>query len=217
MRRPLIKKGFISFILFMIASVTASAGNDKIVVANVDKDLPFRQKPAVLPPVVTEKYEYYDVNGICEKDLQFQMRQKGITWTNGKKYNSTTSWHVKWDYGYNDASQACSPDSFRVVVEITFRYPKWVGTAEAPQPLVDKWNSYMQHLVLHENGHRDMAVEAATELVHAVAALPPAPDCAKLDRELRSLSRARMNKLNDDEKQYDTTTMHGYTQGAVFP
>jgi predicted secreted Zn-dependent protease len=213
----LIKIGIIGCILFIIAAVTASAGDDKMVIANVDKNLPLRKKPAALPPVVSEKYEYYEVNGICEKDLQCQMRQKGITWTDGRKYNSTTSWHVKWDYGYNTASQACSPDSFRVIVEITFRYPKWVDTTAAPQPLVDKWNSYMQYLVLHENGHRDMAVEAATELGRAVAELPPAPDCAELDRELRSLSRARMKKLNNDEKEYDTATNHGFTQGAIFP
>ncbi len=212
----LTKIGILGFILFIIAAVTASAG-DKMVVANVDKNLPLRKKPAALPPIVTEKYEYYEVNGVCEKDLQCQMKQKGIAWNDGKKYNSTTSWYVKWDYGYNTAPQACSADSFKVIIEITFRYPKWVNTAGAPQPLVDKWNSYMQNLVLHENGHRDMAVEAATELVQAVAELPPAPDCAALDRELRSLSRTRMKKLNNDEKEYDTATNHGFTQGAIFP
>ena len=213
----LFKIGIIGCILFILAALRASAGDDKMVIANVDKNLPLRKIPAVLPPVVTEKFEYYEVNGICEKDLQCQMRQKGIAWTDGKKYNSTTSWHVKWDYGYNDTSRACSPDSFRVIVDITFRYPKWADTSGAPQPLVEKWNSYMQQLILHENGHRDMAVDAATELVHAVAELPPAPNCAELDRELRSLSRTRMKKLNNDEREYDTATNHGFTQGAIFP
>ncbi len=203
--------------LLMIIAAAASAAEDKVVVANVDRTLPLRKKPDVLPPLVTEKYEYYEVKGSCEKDLQCQMREKGISWNDGKKYNSTTSWHVKWDYGYSNAPRACSADSFRVMVEITFRYPKWVPAPDAPLPLVEKWNGYMEHLVFHENGHRDMVVNAATDLVSAVAALPPAPDCTELDRKLRALSRARMNKLNDDEKKYDVDTGHGLTQGAVFP
>ncbi len=207
----------IGSILIILAAVTASAGDGKIVIANVGKNLPLMKKPAALPPVVTEKYEYYEVNGNCEKDLQCQMRQKGIPWADGKKYNSTTRWNIKWDYGHISTSHECSPDSFRVIVEITFRYPKWVDTAAAPQSLIDKWNSYMQYLILHENGHRDMAVDAATELVNAVAEMPPAQDCTELDRQLRSLSRARMKQLNKDEREYDTATNHGFTQGAIFP
>ncbi len=209
-------KGIGICLLFMTIAVTTYAVDGKVVVANVDKNLPLRKKTVAVTPVVTEKYEYYEVGGSCEKDLQCQMRQKGITWYDGKKYDSATSWHVKWDYGYDRGPQTCSADSFRVVVEIIFRYPKWVRTGDVPQPLVNKWDDYMKHLIMHENGHRDMAVEAAAELSRAVAELPPAPTCAALDREVRALSRARMNRLSDDERAYDAATNHGYTQGAVF-
>ncbi len=209
-------KRIVACLLFMTIAVTTSAGEGKVVVANIDKNLPLQKKTVVITPVVTEKYEYYEVSGGCENDLQCQMRQKGITWYNGKKYDSATSWHVKWDYGYDRGPQVCSADSFRVVVEIIFRYPKWVRTADAPQPLVDKWDSYMKNLIMHENGHRDIAVKAAAELSRAVAELPPAPTCAEFDRAVRALSRTRMEKLNADEIAYDTATNHGYTQGAIF-
>jgi predicted secreted Zn-dependent protease len=124
---------------------------------------------------------------------------------------------VKLDYGYDRAPRACTADSIRVTIAINIRYPKWVRTDDAPQPLVEKWDGYMKNLIMHENGHRDMAVEAAAELSRAVAALPPASSCAELDRDVRALSRERMEKLNADEKGYDETTSHGKTQGAVFP
>ncbi len=209
-------KRIVVCLLYMTVAVTTSADEGKVVVANVDRNPPFQKKTVAVTPVVIEKYEYYEVSGGCEKDLQCQMRQKGITWNDGKKYDSATSWHVKWDYGYDRGPQACSVDSFRVVVEIIFHYPKWVRTSDAPQPLVNKWDDYMKNLITHEKGHRDMAVEAAVELSRTVAELPPALTCAELDREVRALSRARMNKLNDDERAYDAATNHGYTQGAVF-
>ena len=145
------------------------------------------------------------------------MSEKGCRWDDGKKYDSLTSWHVKWDYGYDRAPQACTPASFRATVEIIFRYPEWVRTDGAPQPLVAKWDSYMKNLINHENGHRDMAVQAAAELSRAVAELPPASNCAELDREVRELCRLRMKKLKENEYEYDAATNHGLTQGAIFP
>ena len=53
----------------------------------------------------------------------------------------------------------------------------------------------MDRLMMHEQGHRDKAVEAATELTRAVAELPPALTCAALDRELDKLFRTRMDIL----------------------
>lgn len=203
-------------LLLMTFCAAASAAEDKVIVANVDKSLMFRQKPAVFAPIVTEKYEYYEVQGGCEKDLLCQMKRKGIAWSDGKKYDSTTNWHVMWKYGYSRTPGSCSAESFRVFVDITFLYPKWMPGGDAPRDLTDKWEAYMKNLVMHENGHRDLAVEAAAELARAVAELPPLPTCADVDREVRALARTRMSMLNDDEKQYDTATNHGYTQGAVF-
>jgi predicted secreted Zn-dependent protease len=203
-------------VLLMTVSAAVWAAEDKIVVAHVDKDLLFRQKPAAFAPIVTEKYEYYEVYGSCDRDSQCRMRRKGISWSDGKKYDSTTNWHVTWKYGHNRTPEACSADSFRVFVDITFLYPKWGPGEDTPRDLVDKWEAYIKNLVTHENGHRDLAVEAATELSRAVAELPPSPTCADVDREVRALSRMRMDMLNDDEKEYDTATNHGYTQGAMF-
>ena len=182
----------------------------------IDRLARFRQKPAAVAPIVTEKHAYYEALGHCEKDAQCRMRRKGIAWSDGKKYDSTTNWHVTWKYGYNRTLDACSVDSFRVFVEITFLYPRWVPGGDTTGDLTDRWEAYIKNLVTHENGHRDLAVEAAAKLARAVAELPPSPTCVDVDREVRALSRVRMDMLNDDEKEYDTATNHGYTQGAVF-
>lgn len=206
-----------ALLLLMSGAGITLAADASFDVANVDKDFFRRGKCVVVPPSVTEKYEYYEISGDCEKDLRGQMRQNGVTWNDGKKYQSLTIWHVTWDYDYDRTPQACVADSFRAKVEIIFRYPRWVRSDAAAPSLVEKWDEYMRHLTVHENGHRDMAVAAAAELSRAVAALPPATTCAELDRRVRALCRVRMQKLSEDERGYDETTGHGKTQGAVFP
>ncbi len=215
-RSGMIKKIMIS-ILFVTTAITAFAGQEGVGVENSKKDRGLLKENTIVPPLLTEKYEYHEVFGNCEKDVQCEMLQKAIRWKDGKKYDSVTSWKVKWDYAYNRDSQACFADSFKVSIEITFRLPKWVCKGKAPQSLVDKWDSYIKNLIAHENGHRDIALKAADELGRTIAELPPASTCADLDREVQALSRERIKRLDEDQKIYDADTNHGFTQGAVFP
>ncbi len=173
-------------------------------------------KPSISPKV-TEKFEYYEVKGSSEPELRCDMNHNSCRWDDGRKYDSVTSWRVKWNYDYDRAPQSCTAVSFKASVEVVFLYPKWVHAGGVPQPLVAKWDSYMKNLTVHENGHRDIAVKAATELSQSVGKLPPAPSCSGLDREVQTLCRLRMKKLNDDEQAYDVSTKHGFTQGAIFP
>jgi predicted secreted Zn-dependent protease len=206
----------IIFLLLMPVAVTY-AGDGSINLASIDRGIYLNKNNAVKPPVVTEQYEYYDVRGDSEKALRCEMSKNGCKWSDGKKYDSVTTWRVKWHYDSDCGPQTCNAESFQATIEIIFRYPKWVRDDNAPQSLVDKWDSYMKNLVMHENMHRDMAVEAAEKLSCSVAALPPASSCAELDRRVRALYREQMQKLSEDERKYDDVTNHGLTQGAVFP
>ncbi len=202
--------------ILIVTTAVSFAAEKSLEVAYQEKE-PLPIKNTVIPPLVNEKYEYYEVCGCSEDELHCDLKKKCITGNNGKKFDSVTTWDVKWDYDHDSDLGTCAADSFRITVDIRYRYPKWTRPEEAPRPLVEKWNSYLQNLILHENGHRDMVVEATTELTRAVAGLAPPATCAELDTRVRSLCREWMDKLNEDQKEYDAATKHGATQGAVFP
>ncbi len=210
------KKAIVISLVYLTA-LPAFADDGRIDIASVDRDIYRHQERVVLAPAVREKHVLYEITGYGEKDLRDQMNRQGIAWSDGKKYDSVTSWHVTWDYEHERSLQSCSAETFQATAEITIRYPKWVRTDAAPQELADKWDGYLASLIEHEQGHRDMVVEAVEDLTRAVALLPAAPTCAELDRRVRSLCHERMAKLNDDAKEYDAATLHGAEQGAVFP
>ncbi|MHB8843381.1 MAG: DUF922 domain-containing protein [Nitrospirota bacterium] len=204
-------------LLFAVLAVTTSAAEDRVDMASLDRDQSSWINSKVLPPVVTERYEYYEVCGCDEEELHCDLKKKCVRWSDGHKYDSLTSWDVKWGHGYDRALGTCAVDSFKPIIEITFRYPKWKRTDDAPRPLMEKWDRYLKNLIIHENGHRDLVVKAASDLSHDVAQLSSAPTCADLDRNVRSLFRKKMERMNKDQREYDETTKHGNTQGAVFP
>jgi predicted secreted Zn-dependent protease len=194
----------------MTVAVAAGAGETISDSANYNKN-------HLVPPVINEKTEYYEVCGGCEKDVQSELREKCIKLANGEKYDSITNWKVKWDYSHTRAAETCTAESFVVTVDIVYRLPKWVRTGEVSQTLVVKWDRYMENLMIHEKGHRDRAMASAVELTRLVAELPPARTCAELDRVVNTLCRARLDKLIEVQKKYDDDTCHGVLQGAEFP
>lgn len=202
--------------MYFTAVLPVFAADSGLDIASVDKDGYRHDQSRIHTPAVKETYEYYEIKGNSEDELRSELCRYGCKWKDGKTYDSVTNWHVKWDYDHDRSPEACSSGPFKVFVDITFRYPKWVRTDGAPRALSEKWDSYLKSLVEHENGHRDMAVEAAEELSRAVAGLPPAPTCAELDRRVRDLCHERMQRLDDDAKAYDAATQHGSAQGAVF-
>ena len=203
-------RGIYFFFLLMTVAVASGAGETM-------PEPAANTKNHLVPPVVNEKTEYYEVCGDCERDVQSELRDKCIKLANGEKYDSITNWKVKWDYSHNRASETCAAESFVVTVDIVYRLPKWARTGEAPQTLVEKWDRYMENLMMHEKGHRDRAMASAVELTRLVAELPPARTCAELDRVVNTLCRTRLDKLIEVQKKYDTDTCHGVLQGAEFP
>lgn len=207
--------------LFVFGLLAALAGpavaeDVTLVAPSIDQVVPSQKNRSILPPVVREKYEYYEIKGSREEDLQCELKAKGCDWIDGKTYDSMTTWRFKWDYDHVRSPGSCAVDAFRVSVDITFRYPKWMKDETAPQALIEKWNVYMQGLVDHENGHRDMAIHTANALVVAVNALSPASDCDDLDRSIRQVCRLHIDQLQEDTEAYDAGTVHGGSQGAIL-
>lgn len=209
-------KGINACLMMLAVAATAFADGNHAD-AGSDRERSPRNRSSFVPPAIKEIYEYYEVCGCTEKDLQCDLKQKGCSISNGKKYDAVTRWKITWDYDHNRESSACHADSFRVNVEVTFRYPKWVRNGDARPELVEKWGAYLNNLILHENRHRDIVVEAAQALSRAVAELPPVRTCAELDRSVQALSRSRMAKLIEDQNAYDAVTNHGRAEGALFP
>jgi predicted secreted Zn-dependent protease len=177
----------------------------------------FQRRNGVLPPLVSERYEYHDVCGCCEKDIQCDMLDKALRWKDGNDYDSITDWKITWDNKHKRGPDYCAADSFRVIVDIVIQLPRWVCSGSAPQSLKDRWDSFIKKLIAHENVHKDLARKAADDLTSAVAGMPPARTCKELDREVDTLCNARLKKLDEEQVHFDETSGHGFSDRPSFP
>jgi predicted secreted Zn-dependent protease len=200
----------------LMAAAHAPAVSRSAELASLDPAAVKRVHP--LPePLVRETYDTYDVQGASLPELRAGLRQSGIRMKDGSTYDALTSWAVRWEYDYESSSAGCTVDDFRVYVDVTIRYPRWVSDDEAPAPLADAWDSYLHSLIRHEQGHRDLAVAAADAMTRSISKLPPAATCSELDRSVDALGRSFMKRLSLEQLAYDADTDHGAAQGAVLP
>lgn len=170
------------------------------------------------PLVVNIDYNYYPVNGSTVADIRSYVRQYGPrNEVEDHHYYANTDWHVQWSYDYAMTDQGCKITNLNGTVNILFTMPLWDAPADASPSLVSDWQQFIDALQIHENGHMDHGVDAATAVLETISQLPTAPTCEEFITTARTEARRVIRSYNQQDIEYDRHTHHGLTQGAVFP
>lgn len=144
------------------------------------------------------------------------MDQLGLADKSGR-YDAYTRWYVSWSYPYSTEGGKCTTGLVKVKVEVTFTFPQWNIPADASQDLIDKWNAYVASLQVHEDGHKEIAIQAAYEILQTMEALPAYSICGELERAADAAGESVLDQYRRQEIIYDQTTNHGAIQDARFP
>ena len=138
---------------------------------------------------IRERLEWYWVTGATREQIGTAIRVLGPK-RGGRTYAAHTDWVIDW-----------SPK--KVSVDVVMTLPRWLA-ATYPGELKSTWDAYVEGLLDHERGHREIAVRAA----HAIRDVEGRSDLhASADAMVeieRILEQARV-----EEREYDELTRHG--------
>lgn len=165
---------------------------------------------------VTIKNDNYTISGNNVDDVWDEIREHGPKNDEGDSYTGYTYWYIHWNYEQSNTAKGCKATDITVPVEVTFTMPHLKPTAETPNDVIVKWNTFMKNLQQHENGHKDIAIEAAQEIYDTLQTLPAATTCRALGLLVDKKARTIIDTYKQKEKKYDKDTNHGETQGAYF-
>lgn len=178
----------------------------KIITENKQPENTVRpSKPKIGLSIITN---YYNIQGSTENDLRQQMNTLGPTDSYGR-HDAYTKWDIIWMKPCNGMPS--------VKVNIVFTYPKWLKPDNPDSSLDAKWTRYIEALKNHESGHQDIATRATQEIMDTLYGLPNTSNCAEQNQQVVNLGNNIINKYKQEEIQYDNSTNHGRTHGAVFP
>jgi predicted secreted Zn-dependent protease len=163
-----------------------------------------------------ERYTYYEISGKDVDDLRREMNLRGTVGEDGRVYSALTSWDINFAYDIARDGSGYRVKSATTNVDIEYRLPR-VGTSWTDPGLNLVWGRYLERLQQHEFGHKNLAVQAASEINELLASLPAFPTADALAAEITKVTDEKFRVLKEKQVGYDDETRHGETQGAVLP
>jgi len=166
---------------------------------------------------VSTYYVYYGITGSTPDELRAQMDRFGYTDELGHHWDAYTKWDVHWSYPYSTTVGGCATGPVEVEVEVVFVLPQWDDPEKGPVDLAQRWNTYLAALQRHEDGHKDIAVEAGCEVLRALDSLAVYASCSELEQTADAIAESTLELYRQHEDTYDRQTDHGAMQGVGFP
>jgi predicted secreted Zn-dependent protease len=172
-----------------------------------------------IPPGFTEEtiFVYYTITGSTAAELRAQMERLGPGGAGASHYDAASEWHFNWAHRSRPGPYGCAIDSVGVRATITMTMPKWDPPPDASPALRERWHVFLAALLVHEEGHRQIAISHGQQMVQALQALPPAPTCAALKAAVDATAKQILDRASRADAEYDRRTRHGLEQGTKFP
>jgi predicted secreted Zn-dependent protease len=133
----------------------------------------------------------------------------------GASFAAQTNYRLLWRYKYTDTGNMCKVADASVSIHINQVMPLW-RPDNAPGGLLNEWNDFMRNLNTHEAGHVTLDLQYAQNLLNDLRNFPSTP-CSQLQESVRHLADTDIAELAQANDNYDSTTNHGATQGAILP
>jgi predicted secreted Zn-dependent protease len=157
---------------------------------------------------------YYDVHGRTARELAGEMRRLGPKTAQGAFFGET-HWDIHWQTRSKNVGAYCEITDVQVRMEATMTLPRWTPPPDTEPGLLGQWKTYLAALETHEVGHKEIAARSAREIEDVLRRYTG--NCLSLNAETRRLTDPVLQRLEAEQAQYDATTRHGATQGAIFP
>jgi predicted secreted Zn-dependent protease len=167
-------------------------------------------------PLLTERHEDYTVTGRSVVELRGQMDRLGPRSEDGKIYDANTRSELQWSYQYQSGLDGCRIASADIRLSVVYVMPKWTEHDNALRDVRDAWDRYMERLIVHEQGHRDVSMQVAVELERELLEMR-GRYCHELGKAADEAGRGKLEVLRMRNRDFDEQTRHGAGQGAVFP
>jgi predicted secreted Zn-dependent protease len=157
---------------------------------------------------------FYEITGLTAKALWDSIQQHGPQQSGGR-YAAHTDVQNEWRFRFAPVADACVILEATVRTRITMQLPNWKPPRKADRELIQKWNSFLQALSLHEQGHADLGRDAANAIQKALMEVTT-PSCTDINAAANTAAERVDLEFGERARKYDEETQYGRTQGAYW-
>jgi len=169
-------------------------------------------------PAIHDTIQYHDVEGDTAPELLAALKRVSYAKPKADTFAAAnTKWRLRWNIDVQPEHRSCRLVSATTELEVEMNLPRWTPPAGARPGLVKSWETFSEAIRKHEDGHRDIAIDAVREVDRRLQGERTARSCDALRKNLSRIAESVVREYRGKDDSYDVTTMHGRTQGVVFP
>ena len=128
-----------------------------------------------------------------------------------------TSWYLRASWDEKPTIAGCEVANAVITMTITMTLPMLENPSNLQPDVAARWDNFITNTITHEMGHVKLGIDGATEYRRNLGNYLPAMSCDLLKLQLNNLFKKEFAEIDTANINYDKTTNHGATQGAVFP
>jgi len=165
---------------------------------------------------VTEAFDLatYEVAQRAGETLLGALNRHSPIRRGGQVFHGYTRWNIRWNFRWDTNVQGrCAITEVKTALSVYMQLP---ALDESTARRRTEFDDYLPALRLHEEGHRQIATQAARRIDQAIFSLQPMRSCQALETEANRRGYEILNAANAKDDAYDVDTKHGCTQGACL-
>ena len=169
-------------------------------------------------PAIHDTVQYHDITGNTEAELLAALRRVSYADPSGDRFAAAnTRWRLRWNLSVQPSKNGCRLLAATAELDVEMNLPRWNAPEDARPDLVKRWDRFAAAVRKHEDGHRDIAIDAVHDVADRLQNVTTGRDCASLRKSLGRVAESTVREYREKEDSYDVTTMHGRAQGVAFP
>lgn len=164
-------------------------------------------------PGVTIKF--YPVSGSTGETVRANLNKDGPIDQFGIRGDAYTGWKISWKWPRSSNGSA-NIKAVSVNHKITVTLPQWTDRGSAAPELGAKWDSYFTAMLRHELRHIGHVIDHSKSIANEIR--KAANNNPRLTTEqANEIAEQQLAFIRQLDRDYDSSTKRGATEGVTFP
>ncbi len=129
---------------------------------------------------VNEQVRYVDFTGRDLRTVILRMKSHSRKQRDGQTFYAETQSEYRVAFEPTNMESGCVLDSYKVVLDIEYRMPRWKNKKNAPELDRFQWNTNYRRIWRHERVHGEIAKAAGSEILSIIADIKSTESCTLL-------------------------------------
>ena len=161
---------------------------------------------------VIPSYEFYEVTGSSEAELEAALRANGPKDETGAVRFAYTDWTVEWQWK-RLSDQTIDPDSIKLSCVAKILLPKLKESQGLAPELLDAWDGFVQRTKEHELNHVAHIDKFAPRIL-ILSKQEYAKSGVLTRKRAEAIISQVIAEIRSHDRRYDVRTNHGFTEGT---